>query len=359
MWYNLSPEAKKHSEALFHIANDFSEMLIFISIGAQAFFHDSSAYEYKLILLTTVAILIARLVHVTVIIFIANLFRSERTQLGWKTQLLLWWSGLRGAVAFALAVLVPKGYRFDNTTENELDVSEFYNSSEPITNSTLTCELDISGLSLDGRRAYTHQFEARERIITTTLTIIFFTIFVLGGSTRLLLKLLKLSGDNVQPTKEEFKQHIVRRNWLENWLIWLDRTYIIPFVSTTKGRPYVKEVEKENREEKNPTDEEIVEAEDELLLGDETRHHNRYRHDYDHLRNPHSFAFDNMALFKSSAINACEAASNKQSEPKEDSMTVYSINVANGTVNNDQAKDTQAICNMENHAVETGEKEEI
>ena len=51
--------------------------------------------------------LVARGVHIFSLSFIVNQFRS--TKIGFSDQVVLWFSGLRGIITFALALNVPPG----------------------------------------------------------------------------------------------------------------------------------------------------------------------------------------------------------------------------------------------------------
>ena len=77
-------------------------------------FGDKAVYDTLYILAACLSILISR-THIFIISFIANLFPSN--PIPFKHQVLMWFSGLRGAVAFALGVTFLELPTFTKSTK--------------------------------------------------------------------------------------------------------------------------------------------------------------------------------------------------------------------------------------------------
>lgn len=79
-------------------------MFIFLGIGLFAFEHPFKQISIWTIILSIVNLNIARAINVLVVSKIVNYFRSEKTKITPKKQFVLWISGLRGAMAYALSL---------------------------------------------------------------------------------------------------------------------------------------------------------------------------------------------------------------------------------------------------------------
>jgi len=143
-------------------------------------------------------------------------------------KFLLWWAGLRGAVAYSLALSVPFGRRPDDPIPEFCDINicsqnlSYFNLSQ--VNQTLQQEF--------------HYRRCWEATVTTTISVIFLTLFGFGATTAGLLKLLKLSGDEIQPKGKFLKRVTLHPTWVESRLLAFDRTFIIPLISSTEKRRY-------------------------------------------------------------------------------------------------------------------------
>lgn len=138
--FNLSPVSQITIQHLFRTAAFVAETCVFAYLGMSIFSYDHQ-FEAPFIIWSIVLILVGRAVNIFPLSFILNYFRE--TKITRQNQLIMWFSGLRGAIAFALA-------------------------------------LNLDGFEEDKRRL----------LVTTTLVIVLFTLLGLGGSTLPLLKCL-------------------------------------------------------------------------------------------------------------------------------------------------------------------------
>lgn len=97
---NLGPNSVLISKALFRVFSTICECFIFMYLGMGLFAFPDANYHIGVIFGALIAIALGRS-HVFLISFFNNL-TSEK--LSWGKQVFVWFSGLRGAVAFALAV---------------------------------------------------------------------------------------------------------------------------------------------------------------------------------------------------------------------------------------------------------------
>lgn len=78
-------------------------MLVFVLLGV-TILQDNLKYDFFLISMTCLGLLIARALATVILSFILNIRRPESDRISLKSQLVLWNAGLRGAVAYALSV---------------------------------------------------------------------------------------------------------------------------------------------------------------------------------------------------------------------------------------------------------------
>jgi len=109
-WYNMSEDARHATHHGFTAIAQAAEMLVFVYLGlvTALSFTDSSDYTWcpALIGVTILLCLIGRACHV--FFFFSNVSNLKRRQpITAKMQILMWWAGLRGAIAFALALNMP------------------------------------------------------------------------------------------------------------------------------------------------------------------------------------------------------------------------------------------------------------
>ncbi|KAI9314786.1 sodium/hydrogen exchanger 3 [Dichotomocladium elegans] len=104
---NLSLRSKRATKYVFQVLSQLSENFIFIYLGVNLFTQTGLEYKPFFIIITTMIICVARYVSVAPLSMLINavcraLGKSEQT-LPRSHQLMLFWAGLRGAVAFALS----------------------------------------------------------------------------------------------------------------------------------------------------------------------------------------------------------------------------------------------------------------
>ncbi|KAJ5075631.1 sodium/hydrogen exchanger [Anaeramoeba ignava] len=188
---NLSPHSQKITRQAIHVIAFISETFVFIYLGL-AIFCFEHYLKFSLIATTIFLCLISRFFNIIPLSFLNNLFKKKR-KLTAKQQFLLWFSGLRGAVAFALSV--------DLGTENG----------------------DV--------------------ILTTTLMIVLFTVFIFGGLTQPLVKKMNIYASKEQKTTKKNKGFLR-----------FDRKYLKPFFTRAKYNPNLY-TEKPQTVPRNPLEE--------------------------------------------------------------------------------------------------------
>lgn len=103
---NLSTRSKRATKFMFQILSQLSENFIFIYLGINLFTQDNLDYKPLFILVTLAFICIARYASVAPLSMMINAVcraLGKPEQLPRNHQMMLFWAGLRGAVAFALA----------------------------------------------------------------------------------------------------------------------------------------------------------------------------------------------------------------------------------------------------------------
>lgn len=139
--HNLSPVTQITIQQILRTVAFMAETCVFAYLGL-ALFTQKLSLSISLVIWSIVLILLGRVFNIFPLSALVNRFRTVR--ISFEMQFVMWFSGLRGAVAFAL-VLTLEGWE----------------------ESTLTM------------------------LTTTTLIIVLFTILLLGGSTLPLLKFLR------------------------------------------------------------------------------------------------------------------------------------------------------------------------
>jgi len=153
-WNNLSEYSKISTPHSFKSLALFSEHYVFLFLGLSIFSMRSTSWNLSMIMFTVVLCIVGRFLHVFPLSILANCWRKKK--LHWKEMVILWTAGLRGAIAFVLA---------------------------------LHC--------LDADTPHAQQ------IVTSVLALVMITVWLGGGSTSLVLKLLKFDQHIADEKKKE------------------------------------------------------------------------------------------------------------------------------------------------------------
>eukprot|EP00931_Biecheleriopsis_adriatica_P074503 TRINITY_DN48541_c0_g1_i1.p1 TRINITY_DN48541_c0_g1~~TRINITY_DN48541_c0_g1_i1.p1 ORF type:complete len:606 (-),score=94.98 TRINITY_DN48541_c0_g1_i1:14-1831(-) len=107
-WYNLSETSKVASKIAFGTIAKLAEACVFVYLGVVAAlslgrFH----WHFGIIAFSLVAITIARAAHVFPLCLLLNVFRTRSKRISNNMSVVMWVSGLRGAIAFALSLRLP------------------------------------------------------------------------------------------------------------------------------------------------------------------------------------------------------------------------------------------------------------
>ncbi|KAM3934226.1 sodium/hydrogen exchanger 7 isoform 2-T2 [Leptodactylus fuscus] len=156
---NLSPESRNRTKQLFEVLHFLAENFIFSYMGLALFTFQKHVFSPIFIVGAFIAVFVGRAAHVYPLSFFLNLGR--RHKIGWNFQHMMMFSGLRGAMAFALSIR-------DTAT-------------------------------------YAHQM-----MFSTTLLIVFFTVWVIGGGTTPMLSWLNIRvgvdpDQDPPPTNDSFQ----------------------------------------------------------------------------------------------------------------------------------------------------------
>lgn len=190
--YSLSPYTTLTSRQLFRTLAFVCETTVFIYIGI-SIATTKMVFDWPLIIWTTLLPLIGRALYVFPFSFVLNRFMKNKFSL--PIQIAMWFAGLRGAVAFSLA-------------------------------------LDLGGVH-------------GKQIKTATLIFVHFTLFVMGVGTLPLLKILKIKSsstdqslDNISKPREKTEKEIPtttsRTAKAKTVLSTIDTKYLKPWLRRQK-----------------------------------------------------------------------------------------------------------------------------
>ncbi|XP_059156900.1 sodium/hydrogen exchanger 6-like isoform X3 [Physella acuta] len=99
---NLSIESKYRSKQLFEVMNFLCENFVFLYIGVSIFTFEALKWHAGFIFASFMAVIVARFFNVYPLSFLLNLGRSNKIRPNFQHMMMF--SGLRGAMAFALAI---------------------------------------------------------------------------------------------------------------------------------------------------------------------------------------------------------------------------------------------------------------
>uniref|UniRef100_A0A8C2U4L3 Sodium/hydrogen exchanger n=1 Tax=Coturnix japonica TaxID=93934 RepID=A0A8C2U4L3_COTJA len=180
---NLSVESRSRTKQLFEVLHFLAENFIFSYMGLALFTFQKHMFSPVFIIGAFIAIFLGRAAHIYPLSFLLNLGR--RHKISWNFQHMMMFSGLRGAMAFALAIR-------DTAT-------------------------------------YAHQM-----MFSTTLLIVFFTVWIVGGGTTPMLSWLQIRLDG--PDSERRNRTKQESAWLFRLWYSFDHNYLKPIL-THSGPP--------------------------------------------------------------------------------------------------------------------------
>lgn len=107
--YNLSATSKITANYIFKSLAVMSEFFVFLYMGMGFFIGRWNEFYFLFIILVVIFCLIGRVANVFPMTFIANLGRQKKVP--FNMQVMIWFAGLRGAIAFALSQNMPGAHR--------------------------------------------------------------------------------------------------------------------------------------------------------------------------------------------------------------------------------------------------------
>ncbi|XP_050206345.1 sodium/hydrogen exchanger 6 [Mercurialis annua] len=208
---NLSENSQRFVSAFFHLISSLAETFVFIYMGFDIAMEQHSWSHVGFIFFSIIFIVVARAANVFSCGYLLNLVRPARRQIPLKHQKALWYSGLRGAMAFALAL------------QSIHDLPEGHGQT----------------------------------IFTATTAIVVLTVLLIGGSTGTMLEALQVIGDShdgasddsfegnngyIAPSYNEdgesgnrFKMKLKEFRRSAPSFTALDRNYLTPFFTSQNG----------------------------------------------------------------------------------------------------------------------------
>uniref|UniRef100_A0AAR2LHN4 Sodium/hydrogen exchanger n=1 Tax=Pygocentrus nattereri TaxID=42514 RepID=A0AAR2LHN4_PYGNA len=194
---NLSAESKKRTRELFELLNFLAESFIFSYMGLTLFSFQHHVFNPVFISGAFLAMFLGRAANIYPLSFLLNLGRSNRISSNF--QHVMMFAGLRGAMAFALSIRDTSTY-------------------------------------------------ARQMMFSTTLLIVFFTVWVFGGGTTPVLSYMNIRYTHIYTITQmhlNLVDEVVSRSYSQDsaWPIRLwytfDHNYLKPLL-THSGPPLIK-----------------------------------------------------------------------------------------------------------------------
>uniref|UniRef100_A0A8C1EY06 Sodium/hydrogen exchanger n=2 Tax=Cyprinus carpio TaxID=7962 RepID=A0A8C1EY06_CYPCA len=187
---NLSEESTKRTKQLFEVLHFLAENFIFSYMGLALFTFQKHVFSPIFIFGAFIAIFIGRALNIYPLSFLINLGRRHKIR--GNFQHMMMFAGLRGAMAFALAIRDTATY-------------------------------------------------ARQMMFTTTLLIVFFTVWVCGGGTTPMLSWLHIRvgvdpDQDLQPCGDRQSKTKQESAWLFRLWYTFDHNYLKPIL-THSGPP--------------------------------------------------------------------------------------------------------------------------
>ncbi|XP_070838868.1 sodium/hydrogen exchanger 6-like isoform X1 [Chaetodon trifascialis] len=190
---NLSPDSQDRTKQLFELLNFLAENFIFSYMGLTLFSFQSHVFNPMFIIGAFIAVFLGRAANIYPLSFLLNLGRKNK--IGSNFQHVMMFAGLRGAMTFALSIRDTATY-------------------------------------------------ARQMMFSTTLLIVFFTVWICGGGTMPMLSFMSIpvGVDSDQDTSSSVLDGSQRRNTKHEsawpFRIWynFDHNYLKPLL-THSGPP--------------------------------------------------------------------------------------------------------------------------
>ena len=103
---NVSRDARRVLRLCYETVAVTAEQIVFLflGIGLFAFNHPYNKMGFGLALTTVLNLNLARLLNILIVTFLVNCGRSKEKKIPAKMQFIMWLAGLRGAMAYALAL---------------------------------------------------------------------------------------------------------------------------------------------------------------------------------------------------------------------------------------------------------------
>ncbi|KAG2502023.1 hypothetical protein HYH03_000517 [Edaphochlamys debaryana] len=120
---NLSAEAAEKFEAFFKILAGLFELFVFVYIGLTLFLMDQSRRSNGYMWMALVALAVTRAANVVPLSALVNFLRPKYRHITPRAQFMMWWAGLRGAMAFALSMEAATKYGKDGEI---MKITTFY-----------------------------------------------------------------------------------------------------------------------------------------------------------------------------------------------------------------------------------------
>eukprot|EP01012_Entosiphon_sulcatum_P008839 TRINITY_DN1485_c0_g1_i1.p1 TRINITY_DN1485_c0_g1~~TRINITY_DN1485_c0_g1_i1.p1 ORF type:complete len:544 (+),score=92.15 TRINITY_DN1485_c0_g1_i1:30-1634(+) len=105
--FNLSEDGRVIAKRIFSVLAKLAETFVFLYLGVAMFTLPQDFARIRLILLALLACLVGRFLNIYPLTFLVNLRRTETSvppKINQKFAFAIWFSGLRGAMAFVIAV---------------------------------------------------------------------------------------------------------------------------------------------------------------------------------------------------------------------------------------------------------------
>ena len=174
--YSQLPGQETAVRGMLQMLSALSNMVIFLMVG-MALVVCGDSFSLLFTLLVLVFTLCGRAIAIFPLTWVVNRFRSEK--IPYNFAVMMWWSGLRGAVALALAVDMPSRHRF--------------------------------------------------MMVSTTCVLVTFTVLVYGGSTLRMLRALKIrTGVHEDDDNHGDSSQSAR---MQAWHVWNNRV-LVPLLCT-------------------------------------------------------------------------------------------------------------------------------